>query len=291
MARKKTHTLTAEQRQARVEQLHEQLVGAVDDLATDTGWLRYLDFMSGRHQYSPNNSLLIAIQKPDATIVAAKSYWWQHGYKIRKGQKGIAILCPVIGRRKDDTDEDTEKSALRGFRVGYVWDVTQMEPREGVDVTAISHLRTSAGVPDATGLFDRLTCYLATQGITVERKRIGGGVNGYFVAATKQIVVDPDRSELAQAFTLLHETAHSIMHAEIDDYQLHRGRYEVEAESVTYVVAKALGMDVTDYSVTYVAGWADGEQDTVKKAAEAVQKVALDLLEVLDPIQSPAIAA
>lgn len=275
----------------RVQALQDQLVDSVANLDQDQQWLSFLDFLSQRHSYSFNNSLLIAKQMPQASIVAAKAFWWKHGYKIRKGQKGLAILVPLVVRGESDAANDNadkereEDSTQVFFKVGYVWDVSQMEPCEGRDVTPINLLRTPAGVEDATGLFDQLAALANVRGLTVERQAFEGTTNGYFIPASNSIVVNAERSPMGQALTLLHETAHSLMHADIEDYNLHRGICEVEAESVTYVVAKALHLDVSNYSTTYVAGWAKGDTDAIKNVSTNVREVAINLLEQLAPLE------
>lgn len=287
----KKYSLSKQERMERVKALQDQLIDSVANLDQDHEWLRFLDFLSQRHEYSFNNTLLISKQMPQASFVAAKAFWWKHGYKIRKGQKGLAILVPLVVTHASDAPSDNAKAEREEdgtqvyFKVGYVWDVSQMEPCEDRDVTPINRLRTPAGVEDVTGLFDQLAELATASGITVERQAFEGTTNGYFVPATNSIVINAERSPMGQALTLLHETAHSLMHTDIEEYIRHRGVSEVEAESVTYVVAKALQLDVSNYSTTYVAGWAEGDTNVIKDVSANVREAALALLEQLAPLE------
>ena len=126
-----------------------------------------------------------------------------------------------------------------------------------------------------------------SQGWTVERESIPGGAHGYTDPEGRRVVLDSDLSPAQAAKTALHEAAHVILHAEQDaaEYVQHRGVTETEAESVAYVVAGILGLDTSAYSIGYVAGWSNGEPETIKATAANVLRAAHTLA---DAITEPA---
>ena len=141
---------------------------------------------------------------------------------------------------------------------------------------------------DPLGILAAVTDYLTGQGWTVEREAIPGETNGYTTTdGSRRVVIDADLSPAQAAKTALHEAAHVILHAEQDaaEYVQHRGVTETEAESVAYVVAGILGLDTSAYSIGYVAGWSNGEPETIKATAANVLRAAHTLA---DAITEPA---
>src|SRR5207244_9968641 len=138
-------------REARVRALHEQLVEGVRALTTSEDWVRALEQAARFHRYSWRNSLLIALQRPEATRVAGYRTWQSLGRQVRRGEHGIAILAPMVYRKRDDAEETDALVVLRGFKVVSVFDVAQTEGEELPDV-APSRLEGAA----PTGLCDEL---------------------------------------------------------------------------------------------------------------------------------------
>lgn len=254
--------------------LHARLVDAVADLVHSENWARMLTVAARFPTYSPSNVLLIAAQRPDASQVAGIRTWNSLGRRVTKGEHGIAILAPCVYRSEEadrqpqgasaqdgDTspagDAGLPRTALRGFRVVHVFDVSQTEGPPLPDVTP--RLLTGQA---PVGLWDQLSQLAADDGYELRRDDCPPGVNGW-TAPGEHVIVVAHGLEPAQAVkTLTHELAHvRANHADrFPRYAVDRrchGEAEVEAESVAYVVASHLGMQVDAYSVPYIAGWAD----------------------------------
>lgn len=285
MTRKITTTKTAEQRRAEVEGLHATIAEQVEELRNSDAWQRFLDFAQSFHRYSINNLLLILSQKPEATHVAGYRTWQNLGRQVRKGERGIRIFGGREVRRTvedEKTGEEKEQRRTRFFPVS-VFDMSQTDPinPETGDPGTLAHrLRGD----DSLGILAAVTDYLTDQGWTVEHKVIPGQANGYTTTdGTRRVVIDAALSPAQAAKTALHEAAHVILHAEEDpaEYVAHRGVKETEAESVAYIVAGILGLDTSSYSIGYVAGWSNGEPETIKATAANVLRAAHALADAL----------
>lgn len=273
-------TSTVTNRAERLHALQAQLVDQVARLTTSDDWEAMLATAARFHNYSPNNVLLILMQRPDATKVAGYRTWLSLGRHVRKGEKGIAILAPC--RYSVEQANGDKVSVLRGFKVEHVFDISQTD---GDDLCDVRPVLLDGDVP---AIWSALVAQCEAAGYTVERGDCHGGANGVTNPLTRTVRVRSDVS-LAQATkTLLHELAH-IKCGHVDsmlDYALHRGICEVEAESVAYVVAAATGFDTGSYSLPYVAGWAGGDVDKVRKTADKVVRVAHTILSTLEGVES-----
>lgn len=285
MARKIKTTKTPEQRRAEAEALHATIAEQVEELRSSEAWTRFLTFAQAFHRYSINNLLLILAQKPEATHVAGYRTWQKLGRQVRKGERGIRIFGgrDVVTTEEDEqTGEEKQTRRTRFFPVS-VFDMSQTDPidPEAEDPSTIAHRLTG---DDPLGIFEAVADYLTGQGWTVERAPIPGETNGYTTTdGTRRVVVDSDLSPAQAAKTALHEAAHVILHAKEDpaEYITHRGIKETEAESVAYVVAGILGLDTSAYSIGYVAGWSQGEAETIKETAARVLRAAHTLAEAI----------
>lgn len=296
MARKIKNTKSPEERRAEAEALQASIAEQVEQLRESEAWTRFLDFAQVFHRYSINNLLLILSQRPDATRVAGYRTWQSVGRQVTKGQRGIRIFGgrDVVTREEDEhTGEETEHRTRRFFPVS-VFDISQTEPidPDADDPSAIAHRLTG---DDPLGILAAVVDYLTAQGWTVERETIAGEVNGYTTTdGTRRVVVDVDLSPAHAAKTALHEAAHVLLHAEEDpaEYVEHRGVKETEAESVAYVVAGLLGLDTSAYSIGYVAGWSQGDAETIKATAARVLRAAHTLADALtEPVNEATAAA
>lgn len=248
--------------------------------------------------------LLIAAQRPDATQVAGIRTWNSLGRHVTKGQHGIAILAPCVYRSEDPEEQPSDsptspldatgaarraaglpRTALRGFRVVHVFDVSQTEGRPVPEAAP----RLLTGEAPA-GLWEQLGQVAANDGYELRRQQCPPGVNGW-TAPVQHVIVVATGLEPAQAVKMLtHELAHvRANHAgRFPQYATDhacRGAAEVEAESVAYVVASHLGMPVDEYSVPYVAGWAD-DLDMLRHHMSTVVTVAQGLITDVDRTQS-----
>lgn len=286
MATKTTTTKQekAEARKAQADALHATIADQVVSLRTSDTWVSYLNFISKFHSYSFRNTMLIRSQMPHATQVAGFRRWQELGRQVRKGEKSLKIFgyrehkITVDKDQEENQDPSTpQASPTRYFPVLSVFDISQTDLVEGSeDQRLAKHLRGE----DTTGLYEGLAAWMTSQGWKIHRHG-AGGANGYMDAKTKTIVIAPHLEPAQATKTLIHETAHALMHSKITDYQTHRGVYETEAESVAYVVAGAFGMDTSAYSIGYVAGWANFDAETIEETGNRVLKCAHQLIDAL----------
>lgn len=279
---------SAGQRAGELEALHATIVGQIEMLKDSEAWKAWLTYAASFHSYSVRNILLIYAQRPMATQVAGYKSWQERGRQVRKGEHGIRILggrTVVRTETNPDSGEEEEKRRVQFFPCS-VFDVEQTDlvdpPKEPEPIA-----RRLDG-SDELGIYGAAFDYLTGLGWQVRREAISGETNGYTRHDGKVIVVDEHLSPAMSAKTLLHESAHALMHdpeVEGESYVEHRGEKEVEAESVAYLVAHACGLDTSEYSVGYIAGWAGGrEHELIEKCATRVLDTSRTLL---DAISSP----
>jgi antirestriction protein ArdC len=267
---------------ARLAAAHEKLTASVAALTTSEAWGQMLRVAGRFHRYSPNNVLLITVQRPDATLVAGYRAWAQLGRQVQRGERGIAILAPVI-RKVDATEApDPEEGVrkLRGFRIAHVFDVSQTE---GKPLPNCGPTLLAGGSPH--GLWDRLADQVHAAGFTLDRGDCGAA-NGYTDHLNHHVRVRADVSPAQASKTLAHELAHVLLHGP-EQQPRTRPVAEVEAESVAYVVGSAAGLPTDDYSVPYVAGWASAELEVLQDAAVRVLSTARQIIERAGPPQDP----
>ena len=229
--------------------LLDQLEAAVLDLRDSSAWAAYLAAQARFHRYSPRNVMLISMQRPDATHVAGFGTWRSLGRQVRKGERAIAILAPMVV-----PDEDGQRQ-VRGFRWVNVFDISQTE---GGDLPA--PVRILDG-DDAGRLLESLGAVASGLGLTVTEEDLAPGVNGELRWATATIVVAPANPGLQRAKTIAHELGHFLLHRHEPD----RARAEIEAEAVAFVVLASLGVDSSAYSAGYLSSWI-GEHGDVGEA-------------------------
>lgn len=271
---------------ASLQDIHDRLVAAVEGLVSSTEWRAMLQVSARFHNYSTSNQLLIYLKCPHATRVAGYRAWQRLGRQVSKGERGITILAPCRRRvaqvERDDQQERAERvELLTGFRVVHVFDISQTDGEELPDVAP---RRLTGEVPV------RLTRALEQQiydaGFILRREAIARSCNGYADFERRLVVLREDLCGVQAVKTLIHELAHVLLHAEADLSQ--RSVPEIEAESVAFVVASALGLDTSDYSFAYVARWADGDAELVAATAQRVTATARTILESVEqPESSP----
>lgn len=302
-----------------VEQLHRSLLERIEAVQSGDDWKRLLDFASRFHRYSADNQQLIAMAHEDAyrggrvpdpspTYVAGFRTWKALGRTVDKGQRGYPILAPAPYRdRAARTSDGTMRSLdpgehiaeteelvrgparLRGFTVAYVWDLSQTS---GAPIPEQGRPELLLGAAPA-GLHTQLTDFLFAREFTV-RDVAGpeaiGGANGRTNFTSRTVSIRRDMDDAARVKTLIHETGHVLLHDPTGDVDLaaqgaaHRGRAEVEAESVAYVIAAAHGLDTSGYSVPYVTHWAgiDAPPEMVRDTAKRVVAACRQILDGLD---------
>lgn len=274
-------------RKAEMEALHNTLAAQVETLRSSDQWVNYLKFCQAFHRYSFNNLLLILAQNPGAAKVAGYRTWQSLGRQVRKGEKSIRILG---GRNftSTETDERTgeETTANRtAFFPCSVFDLAQTEPIDGAEDATITLAHRLEGTDDHS-IYHAITEHLTATGWTVSREDLGGRVNGYASPDGQRVVIEAELSPAQAAKTALHEAAHiALGHTSQDysEYVAHRGRCEVEAESVAYVLAGIFGLDTSAYSVGYLAHWiGQASTDLIQETAAHVLTTAHTLATALD---------
>ena len=200
----------------------------------------YLTAMGRFHNYSFGNILEIARQKPDATRVAGLYAWNQLGRKVKKGERGIRILAPVIGvRRKKDEEAEKDirtqnQAVLVGFRAAYVFDVSQTEGKELPEFSE----RVSGNAGEYR---DRLVDFVIAQGIALEFKESIAPALGMSYGG--KIALLPGQSSAEEFSTLVHELAHEMLHKAERRTATTKTVRETEAEAVAFVVGKTIGLE------------------------------------------------
>jgi antirestriction protein ArdC len=282
--------------QDKLEDLHYRLIEAVADLASSEAWMRMLQAAARFYDYSPSNILLITAQHPDATRVAGIRTWNSLGRHVNRGEHGIAILAPCIYKTSDDAPATVEPTAgaqhalppasptgdrpaddsrriLRGFKIVHVFDVTQTD---GEPLPDVAPRRLEGDAP--VHLMDHLVGLTADAGYRLERGPCRPA-NGYTDYAARVVRLDDDLSPAQAAKTLAHELGHIRADHEhrFTDYATSmacRGQAEIEAESIAYLVTAQAGLDTTDYSVPYLAGWSGGDVDPLRESMTRVITIA-----------------
>jgi len=271
----------AEEREAQAEALHASILEQVRQLAGSRQWRRFLDFARSFHQYSLNNVLLILAQKPDATMVAGYRQWQTKGRNVRKGQSAIKIFGHSSRKTTNNDEHEStqrdEERTVHYFPVLSVFDISQTEPIPGATPIPESPAQQLTGNDDH-GVFDPLAAHLHGGGWDVLREPLTHA-NGYTDPDRRVVIIGRDLTPEHAAKTLIHEAAHiQLQHiSDMNEYHQHRGRMEVEAESVAYIVAGLNGFDTSAYSIGYITGWANENLDLIRETAARVLRCAQTL--------------
>lgn len=305
-------------REAKLDELHEKLTGAVEQLVSGDDWRNALAFAARFRSRSFNNTLLIWVQhqlafevgrvpEPFPTLVAGYRQWQALDRQVVKGQSGYMIFAPVTGRFATATPSDSGswrrlgprekpkpgevvRSRMVGARTAYVWDVSQTDGEPVPELPTPVLLEGEAPM----GLWEGLAAQIRAAGfevVSVPDDMAIMGANGMTDYDSRTVSVRENMSAAAQAKTLAHELAHVLMHDPDDaEARQHRGIREVEAESVALMIGAAHGMTTDDYTIPYVSTWAaraDDKEPTqiVQATGERVRKTALAILDQLDTPQ------
>jgi hypothetical protein len=265
----------------------ERLTAAIDALRSSEGWQRYLKTRSTFRKYSFRNTILIAMQKPDATYVAGASKWRDLNRHIKKGANAIWILAPSIRRTTNENIEPDEDGVRRvlGFRNVKVFDITDTQVFEGqeddFDTSIIDNRHVVA--PDTQAISDQMRLleqFAELQNHTVAYEAVPGSARGFQRPATNEIVIDPAYPMPDQLGTLVHEIAHALG-VSYEEYG--RKTAETIAESTAFIVLDHLGYNADARSVPYVAGWTDAPQEQLAEFAKAAAMHATLILDFIDP--------
>lgn len=282
--------MASKQHGERIEELRKDIENGVKELRNSGTWQRYLDFMGRFHQYSWNNILLMLMQSNgNSSLVAGFRQWQTRGRVVRKGEHGMKIFGFSTRTVKDEDgnpqlDENGDPIQKVWYPILTVFDVSQTDPIDK-ETDPIEQMKPSElEGADALGLVGRMTAWLESKHWRVGHEPMGRDVKGYTTMdGSRRIMLNEQNSPRQDAKTILHETAHMLLHQGLPEgeYGRHRGIYETEAESVAYVVAKYMGMDTGEYSIRYVAGWSDADLKLVRSTAEHVRKAADEIITAL----------
>lgn len=296
-------TLTSENQKDRLKEITDRLEQGILEVFESERYKEYLRVMSKFHHYSFNNTMLIALQKPDASLIAGFNAWKNtHGRTVKKGEKGIRIIAPAPFKVRQETERldpktnmpvvgadgkaltEEKEITIPAYKVVSVFDVSQTEGRE----------LPSIGVNELTGdvsqYEDFFTALKKASPVPIALEHIEGSAHGYYHLAEKRIAIDDDMSELQTLKTAIHEIAHAKLHdidlnapKEEKENRPDQRTREVEAESVAYSVCQHYGLDTSDYSFGYVAGWSSGRELTeLKGSLETIRLAASELIDSID---------
>ena len=283
----------------KVQEITDKLEEGLKELFESEKYKTYLSTMSKFHNYSFNNTLLIAMQKPEATLVAGYKAWQKNFERhVNKGEKAIRILAPAPYKIKEERDKldpvtgemmfdengmpqkEQVEVTIPAFRAVSVFDVSQTDGKPILELEAQELLSTVEGYEDF------VQALMNVAPVPIGFEDIPGDSKGYFHTEEKRIAVQENMSESQTLKTMVHEVAHSMLHnKEINRDDLmevpakDRNTKEVEAESVAYTVCQHFGIDTSDYSFGYIAGWSSGkDMKELKSSLDTIRKTASELI-------------
>lgn len=272
-----------------LEKLHNEVAAII----TGDVWRSALALRSKLHKYSFNNLLLVWMQRPDATMLAGYRKWEELGRNVRKGEKGIAILAPLmVAERDPDTGDKTGRQKLVGYKTVYVFDVSQTDG-DALPVLPRPALLTG----DEAGsriIADRLVALARSEGFPVSFRPVGelNGAKGYFTPTNKSIVIGSDLTPKETAAVLAHELGHAMLgHVQGKDYDYALG--ELEAETAAYLVMDAVGLPTNESAFVYLAHYTRTPENMAKllQAGTRASRVADKMLAALEVEDDVAVAA
>jgi antirestriction protein ArdC len=258
----------------------ELIEQGIEELIKSGKWADFLKFQSAFHNYSFGNTMLIMMQNPTASRVAGYSTWKKLNRQVMKGEKGIKILAPMMfkGEKEEENDKgekETKEFNYMRFRTVSVFDIAQTDGEELP--TILEQLEGE------TELYEKVKALVP---IKVEEEEITNGANGYYHLIEKRIAIKKDNSEMQKLKTVIHEWGHHILHAKDLKEQVANDIRELEAESVAFVICHRLGIDTSDYSFGYLAGWGNGEEANakIKASGERIQKASNEILDAIESL-------
>lgn len=289
---KKVQMIESREKQAeQLKEITDKLEQGVADVFSSDKYKQFLDTMAKFPRYSVNNTILIMMQKPDAQVCQSFTGWKEMGRFVKKGEKGIKILAPApytIQKEQNVLDEkgspvldhdgeplrETVEVKINAFKVVNTFDISQTDGKE----------LPSIGVNELTGDVERYQMMFEALRqscpVPIAFEDIPSGAKGYYNKLEKRIALQEGMSEVQTVKTLIHEMAHQKLHDTGNGVESQsRSSKEVEAESVAYTVCQHYGIDTSDYSFSYVAGWSEGkEMKELKASLDTVRRTASEMI-------------
>ncbi len=257
-----------------IEQLRQALDAGHSEKLT-----QYLAAMARFHRYSLHNVMLIASQNPNATHVAGFQAWHKLGRFVKKGEKGILILAPIIQKKTENKcqAEQDESSTAVGFRAAYVFDIGQTDGQPLPEIGSV--------IGDPREYRERLAKLVADQGIALEYSDEIAPARG--TSSGSKITLLPGQSPAEEFATLAHETAHELMHRDERRRSTTKRVRETEAEAVAFVVCSAIGLETGSAAEDYI-GLYGGDAKLLSESLEYVQRTATQILNAIGADESSA---
>ena len=280
-----------------MDSIMQSLESGVEELFTSNRYQEFLKTMAKFHNYSFNNTMLIAMQRPDATLVTSYKNWQSMGRQVMKGEKGITIIAPAPYKKMKEKEVlDENQRPIMGsdgkpkteqvevtvphFKAVTVFDIAQTS---GEPIQTLAPELLTAAVQDFDSFMQAIQ---KISPVPIRFDEIDGNANGYYHNADKEIVIKKGLSESQTLKTAIHETAHAKLHDReiMESLGVEKDRLtkEVEAESVAYCVCSSFGLDTSDYSFPYIAGWSSSrEMKEMKASMDVIRKTAGEMIDQL----------
>ena len=280
-----------------IDSIMQSLESGVEELFTSNRYQEFLKTMAKFHNYSFNNTMLIAMQRPDATLVTSYKNWQSMGRQVMKGEKGITIIAPAPYKKMKEKEVlDENQRPIMGtdgkpkteqvevtvphFKAVTVFDIAQTS---GEPIQTLAPELLTAAVQDFDSFMQAIQ---KISPVPIRFDEIDGNANGYYHNADKEIVIKKGLSESQTLKTAIHETAHAKLHDReiMESLGVEKDRLtkEVEAESVAYCVCSSFGLDTSDYSFPYIAGWSSSrEMKEMNASMDVIRKTAGEMIDQL----------
>lgn len=280
-----------------IDSIMQSLESGVEELFTSNRYQEFLKTMAKFHNYSFNNTMLIAMQRPDATLVTSYKNWQSMGRQVMKGEKGITIIAPAPYKKMKEKEVlDENQRPIMGtdgkpkteqvevtvphFKAVTVFDIAQTS---GEPIQTLAPELLTAAVQDFDSFMQAIQ---KISPVPIRFDEIDGNANGYYHNADKEIVIKKGLSESQTLKTAIHETAHAKLHDReiMESLGVEKDRLtkEVEAESVAYCVCSSFDLDTSDYSFPYIAGWSSSrEMKEMKASMDVIRKTAGEMIDQL----------
>lgn len=280
-----------------MDSIMQSLESGVEELFTSNRYQEFLKTMAKFHNYSFNNTMLIAMQRPDATLVTSYKNWQSMGRQVMKGEKGITIIAPAPYKKMKEKEVlDENQRPITGtdgkpkteqvevtvphFKAVTVFDIAQTS---GEPIQTLAPELLTAAVQDFDSFMQAIQ---KISPVPIRFDEIDGNANGYYHNADKEIVIKKGLSESQTLKTAIHETVHAKLHDKeiMESLGVEKDRLtkEVEAESVAYCVCSSFGLDTSDYSFPYIAGWSSSrEMKEMKASMDVIRKTAGEMIDQL----------
>lgn len=278
----------------KIKELTERLENGIREFWKGDKFKTYLNTLAHFRSYSLNNQLLIAIQKPDATLCAGYSTWKLEGRYVKQGEKGIQILCPAPYRKKipqDKTDPATgeiiygkdgkpEKEWVEhifpAFKIGYTYDISQTDGRE---LPSIANRLTE----NVSNYDQILQAVVTVSPVPVSFEEIPGETNGFYHLAEKRIAVQKGMSESMTLKTTIHEISHAVLHdPDVNPHDVNDRKKGIQAEAIAYAICSYLGIDSSDYSFGYITGYSGQDVEELRESMETIRETSCYLIDQID---------